>query len=124
MTTALAMLHEVTELNGCLYFIPGSQRHGYIESEMHDRTTSYRLWVVPKADLLRIMADSPEPVSILGQPGTVVFFHCNILHASGHNTRGTTAGTCTRCTTGAATRRARCRRRGRSTCARCRTRRW
>lgn len=85
MTTALVMLDEATELNGCLYFIPGSQRHGYIESEMDDRTTSYRLWVVPKPDLLRLMEHSPEPVPILGKPGTVVFFHCNILHASGHN---------------------------------------
>lgn len=85
MVTALVMLDEATELNGCLYFIPGSQKIGYIESEMDDRTTSYRLWVVPKSDLLRIMAESPEPVPILGKPGTVVFFHCNILHASGHN---------------------------------------
>ncbi len=85
MTTALVMLDEPSELSGCLYFIPGSHVHGYIESEMDDRTTSYRLWVVPKADLLRIMRDSPEPVPITGKPGTVVFFHCNILHASGHN---------------------------------------
>jgi ectoine hydroxylase len=85
MVTALVMLDQATELNGCLYFIPGSQRVGYIESEMDDRTTSYRLWVVPKPDLLRVMAESPEPVPILGKPGTVVFFHCNILHASGHN---------------------------------------
>ena len=85
MVTALVMLDEATDLNGCLYFIPGSQRVGYIESEMDDRTTSYRLWVVPKTDLLRIMAESPEPVPIRGTPGTVVFFHCNILHASGHN---------------------------------------
>jgi ectoine hydroxylase len=31
------------------------------------------------------MAKSPEPVAITGKPGTVVFFDCNILHASGHN---------------------------------------
>ena len=31
------------------------------------------------------MAESPEPVAIKGKPGTVVFFHCEILHASGHN---------------------------------------
>ena len=52
---------------------------------MDDRTTSYRLWVVPKAELLSIMERSPEPVPVTGSPGTAVFFHCNILHASGHN---------------------------------------
>lgn len=85
MTTALIMLDAPTELSGCLYFIPGSHRRGDLASEMDDRTTSYKLWVVPKQDLLAIMEESPEPVPLLGKPGTVVFFHCNILHASGHN---------------------------------------
>jgi ectoine hydroxylase len=31
------------------------------------------------------MMRSPEPVPITGEPGTVVFFHPNLLHASGHN---------------------------------------
>ncbi len=84
MTTALLMLDEPTEIGGCLYFIPGSHKVGNLEPEM-DETTSYRLWVVPKAELVSIMARSPEPVPIIGPPGTVVFFHCNILHASGHN---------------------------------------
>jgi ectoine hydroxylase len=85
MTTALIMLDEPTEMNGCLYFLPGSHKLGNLESEMDDQTTSYRLWVVPKDQLIGIMRQSPEPVAILGKPGTVVFFHCNILHASGHN---------------------------------------
>jgi ectoine hydroxylase len=85
MTTALVMLDEPTEMSGCLYFIPGSHRVGNLEPEMDDRTTSYRLWVVPKAELLSIMERSPEPVPVTGPPGTAVFFHCNILHASGHN---------------------------------------
>jgi ectoine hydroxylase len=85
MTTALIMLDEPTPMSGCLYFIPGSHRLGDLASEMDDRTTAYRLWIVPKTDLVRIMETSPEPVAITGAPGTVVFFHCNILHASGHN---------------------------------------
>ena len=85
LTTALIMLDEPTEMNGCLYFLPGSHKLGNLESEMDDQTTSYRLWVVPKEQLLDIMKKSPEAVVILGKPGTVVFFHCNILHASGHN---------------------------------------
>jgi len=67
LTTALLMLDEPTEIGGCLYFIPGSHR------------------VVPKPTLLEIMQRSAEPVPIVGKPGTVVFFHPNLLHASGHN---------------------------------------
>jgi ectoine hydroxylase len=85
LTTALIMLDEPTEMNGCLYFLPGSHKLGNLESEMDDRTTSYRLWVVPKEQLLDVMTRSPEPVTITAQPGSVVFFHCNLLHSSGHN---------------------------------------
>ncbi len=85
LTTALVMLDEPTEASGCLYFIPGSHKVGNLEPEMDDKTTSYKLWVVPKQRLLDIMEHSPEPVAITGKPGTTVFFHCNILHGSGHN---------------------------------------
>jgi ectoine hydroxylase len=85
LTTALVMLDEATEANGCLYFIPGSHRLGLLDAELDDRTTSYKLWVIPKERLIGIMEDSPEPVAITGRPGTVAFFHCNLLHGSGHN---------------------------------------
>ena len=85
LTTALIMLDEPTEMSGCLYFLPGSHKLGNLESELDDQTTSYKLWVVPKEQLLDVMRRSPEPVAIIGKPGTVVFFHCNILHSSGHN---------------------------------------
>ena len=83
-TTALIMLDEPTEMNGCLYFIPGSHKEGSLEPEFND-ATGYKFYVTPKEKLLEIMARSPEPVPIVGKPGTVVFFDCNILHASGHN---------------------------------------
>jgi ectoine hydroxylase len=73
-----------TEFNGCLYFIPGSQKVGDLEPHF-DEATAYKFWGVPKEDLLDIMARSPEPVPITGDPSTVVFFHPNILHASGPN---------------------------------------
>ena len=84
LATALVMLDEPTEINGCLYFIPGSHREGSLEAEFND-ATGYRFYVVPKQRLLELMQRSPEPVPIVGQPGTVVFFDCNIVHASGHN---------------------------------------
>jgi ectoine hydroxylase len=82
--TALVMLDEPTPMNGCLYFIPGSHKEGSLEPEFND-ATGYRFYVTPREKLLEIMARSPEPVAITGKPGTVVFFDCNILHASGHN---------------------------------------
>jgi ectoine hydroxylase len=84
LTTALLMLDEPTEPGGCLYFIPGSHKVGSLEPEFND-STGYKFFVVPKPRLLEIMAHSPAPVPIIGKPGTVVFFHPNILHASGHN---------------------------------------
>ena len=83
-STALIMLDEPTEMNGCLYFIPGSHKRGRVEPRFDDQT-GYKFWVAPKEALLTLMAESPEPVAIKGKPGTVVFFHCEILHASGHN---------------------------------------
>jgi ectoine hydroxylase len=83
-TTALLMLDEPTQFNGCLYFIPGSHKLGNLEPRF-DEATGYKFWVVPKDTLLEIMSRSPEPVAITGKPGTVVLFDCNILHASGHN---------------------------------------
>jgi ectoine hydroxylase len=84
LTTALIMLDEPTPFNGCLYFIPGSHKLGNLDPRF-DESTAYKFWVVPKERLLDIMEHSPEPVPITGEPGTVVFFHPNILHASGHN---------------------------------------
>jgi ectoine hydroxylase len=85
MTTALVMLDDATEANGCLYFIPGSHRLGLVEAVLDDQTTSYKFWVIPKERLIDIMGKSPAPVAITGTPGTVVFFHPNLLHGSGHN---------------------------------------
>lgn len=84
LSTALVMLDEPTQLNGCLYFIPGSHKEGNLEPQF-DEATGYKFWVVPKQQMLSIMERSPEPVPITGKPGTVVFFHPNLLHASGHN---------------------------------------
>lgn len=84
LTTALIMLDEATEANGCLYFIPGSHREGTLAPQF-DEATGYRFWVVPKSTMRDLLARSPEPVAITGRPGTVVFFDCNLVHASGHN---------------------------------------
>jgi ectoine hydroxylase len=85
MTTAMLMLSEATEIGGCLYFIPGSHRRGHIEPRLDETTTSYKLWTVPKDDVIDMMKRYGDPVPIVGKPGTVVIFHPHIVHGSGHN---------------------------------------
>lgn len=85
MTTSLLMLDEATEIGGCLYFIPGSHKLGRLDPEMDETTTSYKLWTVPKADVIAMMERFGDPVAITGKPGTVVLFHPNLVHGSGHN---------------------------------------
>lgn len=87
MTTALIMLDEPNEIGGCLYFIPGSHKLGSLDPEF-DEATGYRFFVVPKPTMLDIFAKYPDPVPIIGKPGTVVLFDANIVHASGHNLSG------------------------------------
>ncbi len=85
MTTSLLMLDEATEIGGCLYFIPGSHKLGRLDPVLDETTTSYKLWTVPKQQVIDIMTTSGDPVAITGKPGTVVLFHPNIVHGSGHN---------------------------------------
>lgn len=84
MTTLMVMLDASDPFNGCLYFLPGSHKGGRIEP-YRDESTAYKLWSVPPAEMRALLDDGPEPVAITGRPGDGALFHCNLLHASGHN---------------------------------------
>jgi len=84
MLTMMVSLDASAEINGCLYFLPGSHRHGRIDPYL-DVSTAYKVWSVGPADMKKYIAMHGEPVPITGKPGTAVFFDCNLLHASGHN---------------------------------------
>ena len=84
MATHLVMLDDATELSGCLYLLPGSHRWGRTEAYL-DTSTAYRLWSVTPEEMKRRMAESPAPVAVTGRAGTCAIFHCNLMHASGHN---------------------------------------
>lgn len=84
MGTFAVMLTDSSEMNGALYVIPGSHKRGRIEPYFDDRT-SYKFWAVPKDSVVEVLRTSPEPVSVTGPAGTAMVFHCNLLHASGHN---------------------------------------
>jgi len=85
LLTSMVMLDKATEMNGCLYFVPGSHRLGLIEPTWDDTATSYPLWTVGKPSMLEITRRLGDPVPVTGEPGTVAIFHANMIHGSGHN---------------------------------------
>jgi ectoine hydroxylase len=84
MATFAVMMTDSVEMNGALYVIPGSHKRGRIEP-YYDDQTSYKFWAVPKREIVEVLRNSPPPVAIVGAAGTAALFHCNTLHASGHN---------------------------------------
>jgi ectoine hydroxylase len=84
MATFAVMMTDSVEMNGALYVIPGSHKRGRIEP-YYDENTSYKFWAVPRQQMISILRQSEKPVPIVGAAGTAALFHCNTLHASGHN---------------------------------------
>ena len=84
MATFAVLMTDSTEMNGALYVVPGSHRNGRIEP-YYDENTSYKFWAVPKQELVKVLKESRPAVPIVGPAGTAMLFHCNLLHASGHN---------------------------------------
>ena len=92
--TAMIMLDKSTELGGCLYFIPGSHSLGIVQPDVADGEQEAAIqrvvdhgepMSVPKDKMTEIVGRFGEPVAVTGQPGTVAFFHGNLVHGSGHN---------------------------------------
>ncbi len=77
-------LDDVTEFNGPLFIIPGSHEAGILEAGHDLSTTSYPLWTLDK-ETVRKMADRNGIVAPRGPAGSVLMFHCNIVHASPPN---------------------------------------
>ncbi|MGH8670061.1 MAG: phytanoyl-CoA dioxygenase family protein [Burkholderiales bacterium] len=84
MATFAVMMTDSVEMNGALYIIPGSHQRGRIEP-YYDDSTSYKFWAIPKKEMLEVLRSSAPAVPVVGPAGTAVLFHCNTLHASGHN---------------------------------------
>lgn len=82
--TIMVGLDPATELNGCLYFLPGSHKHGRLDPYF-DTSTAYKVWSVTPADMKRMIAEHGEPVAITGKAGSLTVFNSNLMHASGHN---------------------------------------
>jgi len=85
LLTAMVMLDHATEMSGCLYFVPGSHKLGIVAPDWDDTSTSYALWTVGKQQMIEIAERLGDPVAVTGSPGTMVLFHANMIHGSGHN---------------------------------------
>jgi ectoine hydroxylase len=84
MATLMISLDTAEEINGCLYFLPGSHVEGRHDA-VFDTSTAYHLYAVPHDVTRERIRKYGPPVAIKSQPGDAVIFDCNLLHASGHN---------------------------------------
>jgi ectoine hydroxylase len=77
-------LDEVTAFNGPLMIIPGSHRSGTLRAAHDTTTTSYPLWTLDH-QTVRGLAERGGLVAPTGPAGSMLMFHCNIVHASPAN---------------------------------------
>ncbi len=77
-------LDEVTSVNGPLMLIPKSHKVGVLEAGHDLETTSYPLWTLDR-ETVRHLADAGGIVAPTGPAGSVLMFHCNLVHASPPN---------------------------------------
>ncbi len=77
-------LDDVSAVNGPLMIIPRSHRDGVYRAGHDLATTSYPLWTLDRATIRRL-ADAGGIVAPTGPPGSVLMFHCNLVHASPPN---------------------------------------
>ena len=93
MASVLIMLDKTTIHGGCILFVPGSHKWGVLDHQSDEKTTNYKQWCVTKSALQERIQDDSVYVSVVGEPGDVFFFDCNILHGSGHNLSATSRKT-------------------------------
>jgi ectoine hydroxylase len=93
IASVLIMLDKTTIHSGCILFVPGSHKWGVLEHHSDEKTTNYKQWCVTKSALEERIQDDSVYVPVVGDPGDVFFFDCNILHGSGHNLSATSRKT-------------------------------
>jgi len=92
--TAWIMLTENVDYNGPLYVIPGSHKKfvscaGTTEEENYNRSLKQQTAGVPTPESMQKLLDENGIRGIYGEPGTVVFHECNLMHGSPDNISGT-----------------------------------
>ena len=77
-------LDDVSEFNGPLMFIPKSHQGGKLDAGHDLETTSYPLWTLDSETVTRLV-NQGGMVAPKGKAGSVLLFHCNLVHASPGN---------------------------------------
>lgn len=77
-------LDDVSAVNGPLMFIPRSHKVGVLEAGHDLETTSYPLWTLDRETVTRL-AEEGGIVAPTGKAGSVLMFHCTLVHASPAN---------------------------------------
>ncbi|NIA68252.1 proline hydroxylase [Pelagibius litoralis] len=75
---------DVTPVSGPLMFIPRSHKDGVLEAGHDLETTSYPLWTLDRETVTRL-AEQGGIVAPTGPAGSLLMFHCNLVHASPPN---------------------------------------
>jgi len=77
-------LDDVSEFNGPLMFIPASHKAGKLDAGHDVESTSYPLWTLDNETVARLVREG-SMVAPLGKAGSVLLFHCNLVHCSPAN---------------------------------------
>ena len=77
-------LDDVSEFNGPLMFIPKSHQGGKLDAGHDLETTSYPLWTLDR-ETVTDLVNRGGMVAPTGKAGSVLLFHCNLVHASPGN---------------------------------------
>lgn len=78
-------LDDIYDTNGPLMVIPGSHRHGEISDRSPDPDeTGYTVMAVEKDTVTQLVREGGIE-ALTGTAGSVMFMHCNLLHASAGN---------------------------------------
>lgn len=77
-------LGRADPLSGCVWFIPGSHKLGWLR-HVTEPSAQFKHWSVQKDNIGRIMNEHPAPVPLIVEPGDVAFFHGAAIHSSGFN---------------------------------------
>ena len=79
-------IDDCTAVTSPLLVVPGSQRHGLLESKLHRdaKGEGYALHHIDHATLQQLAEESGIE-ALIGPAGTVAFIHCNVVHGSANN---------------------------------------
>ena len=83
---ASIFIDDCTAVTSPLLVVPGSQRHGLLDSKLHEdaKGRGYALHNIDSATMERL-AEESGIAPLIGPAGSVAFVHCNVLHGSANN---------------------------------------